>query len=752
MWSRLVVSRFIYSFPIQLMMLLIKKNHLLLLYWFILFGFITGWLSQRFGVPFLFLDPEYIGSVNFRSFLIMGFATGCFIMVFNVSSYIINSFRFPFIATLSRPFMKFTVNNFIVPFVFVLIYIFRIYNFQVYNEFQKPLDAMIDISGFLIGLIIIILFTLTYFFRTNTDIIKMFGVEASDASPDAPYAKHLTDKSEVTEKRRFRFRFMYAKQWRVDTYLTSFFRVKLVRHTEHYKKEMLDSVLRQNHLNAAVVEIIVFVLFILMGLFKEYSLFKIPAGASIILIFSMLLMLSSAFRFWLKSWSTTAFIALVLLINFLSRFGIFYPENRAYGLKYHNGNSVYSLSNLKSLNDSLEQKHDYNNTITILNNWRDKFTGKPKLIFVNCSGGGLRATMWAFRVMQTADSITHNQFMNCAELITGASGGMIGAAYYRELYLKQQLGLIHDYRSDKHLFDVSRDLLNPVAFSMTISDVFFNMQKFKEDGSVYSKDRAYAFEKQLSENTRSVFSKRLADYKFPEEKALIPMMLFTPTIVNDGRRLLMSPQPVSFLTYHSGDSTFNFDPTIDGVEYGKLFAQQDAFNIKFTTVLRMSSTFPYVLPAVTMPTEPSIHVMDAGIRDATGLKSSLKFLYVFREWIAANTSGVIFLDIRDSHRARPIEDKPRMTVFENIITPLGNIYGNLLTIQDYNQEESFQYAQSWFKGKLDYITVELPTKEQEISLSWHLTTREKNSIYTSIFLPQNVDALNKLKKLVIDVR
>ncbi len=731
------------------MMLLIKKNHLLLLYWFILFGFVTGWLSPRFGIPYLFLDPEYLGEVNFRSFFIMGFATGCFIMVYNVSSYIINGFRFPFIATLSRPFMKFTVNNFIVPTVFVLVYVYQIISFQIYNEFQSVGDALVDVSGFFVGLVLIMLFTLTYFFRTNKDIVKMFGMEASDTNPHAPFAEHLEKiLSEKREKRKFSFKMMYSKQWRVDTYLSNPVKVKLVRRTEHYKKEMLESVFRQNHLNAAIVEIIVFVVFILMGLFKEYPLFKIPAGASIILIFSMLLMLSSAFRFWLKSWSTSIFILLVLLINFFSRYGIFYPENRAYGLKYTNHKASYSLANLQSLSDTTTLRTDYESTIKILDNWRGKFNKKPKLIFINCSGGGLRATMWTFRVMQTADSLTKNQFMNSAELITGASGGMIGAAYYRELYLRQQLGLITDYRHNRHLFEISRDLLNPIAFSMTVSDLFLNIQKFKEDSSFYTKDRAYGFEKQLNENAHSAFSKRLNAYQSPEEKALIPMMIFSPTIVNDGRRLLISPQPISYLTHHSTDTVFDFDPTLDGIEFGRLFKGQNAANIKFTSVLRMNSTFPYILPAVTMPSEPATQVMDAGIRDNTGLKSSLKFLYVFREWLAENTSGVIFLDIRDSHRMRPIEDKPRMTVFENFITPLGNIYGNLLTIQDYNQEESFQYAESWFKGPLHYITVELPTKEQDISLSWHLTTREKNLVYNSVYLAQNQVELKKLVRIL----
>src|SRR4051812_43338420 len=102
---RLAIKRFFYSFPIQLVIVLMKANQILLLYWVILFGWIAGGLGKGYGFPFLFLDPEYMGNVGFRSFFLMGFTSGCFIMVFNISSYIINGSRFPFIATLARPFM-----------------------------------------------------------------------------------------------------------------------------------------------------------------------------------------------------------------------------------------------------------------------------------------------------------------------------------------------------------------------------------------------------------------------------------------------------------------------------------------------------------------------------------------------------------------------------------------------------------------------------------------------------------------------
>jgi hypothetical protein len=753
MTSSRTYKRFFYSFPIQLVIVLLKKNHLLVLYWVILFGWVTGSMSNTFGIPFLFLDPEYMGTVGFSSFFIMGFATGSFIMVYNISSYIVNGFRFPFIATLSRPFLKYSLNNFIVPLLFVVVYLGNIISFQVKSEYQSFWSILSQLVGFVIGLALIVMTTLTYFFRTNKDIILMFGMEYSDSNPDAPIAEHMATEADLRkskDKRKARAGHS-ARSWRVDTYLTKPYRVKLVRETAHYSQEMVESVFRQNHLNAAVIEIIVFGLFILMGLFKDFALFKIPAGASVLLIFSLFIMLSSAFRFWLKAWSASVFILLVLVINFISQFGFFYSDNKAYGMEYNKSIASYSIKNFESLNSAELVKKDYETTLAILERWKDKFIGssrKPKMIFVNCSGGGLRASIWTYRLMQVADSMTNYNFSRSTQLISGASGGMIGAAYYRELYFQDRLGLHKHINSRKNLFNIGKDLLNPIAFSVTVSDLFFNLQKFKEGETWFAKDRAYAFERQLSENTGFVLNKSLSSYKEPEAAGLIPMMIFTPTVVNDGRRLLISPQGMSYMTYHTNDSNFVFDNTIDEVEFGKLFAGQNAENIRFTSVLRMNATFPYILPAVSLPSEPIIHVMDAGIRDNTGLKTSLRFLYVFKDWIEQNTSGVIFVDIRDSHKERPIENKPQRKLIESIITPLGNIYGNLLTIQDYNQDEAYEYAKGWFHGKFDFIKFELPTKEQDISLSWHLTTREKDRVYNSVNLPDNVASFKELLRVM----
>jgi hypothetical protein len=65
-------------------------------------------MLSRLGFHYLFLDPEYFGKVTFFSFFLIGIALGGFIFVWNITSYILNSFRFPFLATFERPFLRYT--------------------------------------------------------------------------------------------------------------------------------------------------------------------------------------------------------------------------------------------------------------------------------------------------------------------------------------------------------------------------------------------------------------------------------------------------------------------------------------------------------------------------------------------------------------------------------------------------------------------------------------------------------------------
>lgn len=733
-------SRIVHSFPIQLVVMHFKKNQIMMLYWLLLLGFITETIARRFGIPFLFLDPEYMGYVGQRAFLIMGICMGAFIMAFNISSFILNSFRFPFLATLSRTFLKYTHNNFIIPLAFVLIYVYQIFTFQYYNQLKDISEILFNIGVFLAGIIIVIMATLRYFMVTNKDIYKLFGVEGADNDQTSPVGAYMIG--------------IKKQSWRVDTYLQFPFRVKLVRDTRHYQKYMLEQVFRQNHVNAAVIEIVVFLTFIILGLFRDNPVFRIPAGGSILLLFTMIIMLSGVFRYWLRAWANTAIIIFFIGLNFLSRFETFNPRNQAYGLNYKNANEPYTRENLeKQVNDSV-YNHDVAHTIKILNNWKSKWAEKgvekPKMILLNVSGGGLRSCVFTFRTMQMLDSTFNGNLMHHTAFISGSSGGMISASYYRELFLSQHDSLMkaNQNPSNRFLRNTGKDMLNSIAFSATVSDLFMNMQQFKDGEYSYVKDRAYAFEEQLNENTGKVLDKRIRDYYEPEYNAEIPMLIITPTIINDGRGLHISPQPVSYLLQPADLDNRRFDHVSNGVEFSRYFKNHDASNLKMLSALRMNSAFPYVMPAVSLPSEPAMEVMDAGIRDNYGIMNSIQFLYTFRTWITQNTSGVVFLQIRDTYKKAKVEDNSVKTIVEKLTAPMRNVSGNFIIMQDYTFDRYLQYAQSWFNGPLDFVIFQMPETEERVSLSWHLTEKEKHFLKNASLNPANRDALEKIKSLI----
>jgi hypothetical protein len=78
---------------------------------------------------------------------------------------------------------------------------------------------------------------------------------------------------------------------------------------------------------------------------------------------------------------------------------------------------------------------------------------KPPLVIVNTSGGGLRSTLWTLRCLQHADSLLGGGLMERTMLMTGSSGGLIGAAYYRQLFLAQEQGKDETDRNDPVLLE-----------------------------------------------------------------------------------------------------------------------------------------------------------------------------------------------------------------------------------------------------------------------------------------------------------
>lgn len=747
-----LLRRMVFFFPVQLFLVQLKKNHLLIFYWLLLFGFIFQKIAASYGIPYLFLNPEYLGKVNFLSFFIVGFALGGLIMAFNISSYMMNAFRFPFLATLSNPFPKFCLNNSLIPASLILAYSYKIFYFQVKSQFLPPANALLMVCGLWLGIALFIFLGLTYFFRTNKDLFKLFSVKTVDQDD----AKRVYSKVVMKQNMKWRSLNISERDWYVEVYLSSPLRLKLARSYAHYDKDMLLKVFKQNHSNAAIFEIVVLISLIVFGLFRDFPGFSIPAGASLMLIITMYLMATSAVYNYLRGWSKTIFYFLAIVINFSFALSMFNVKNSAYGLDYSH-RTRYHSSWADSTGNSYSSCHpDIINTLNILENWKKKNTPagadssyRPPMVLINASGGGIRAALWTFYSMQMLDSISEGALMRHTFMITGASGGMLGAAYFRELELMRQNHSGNNIYNLHYLNKISDDLLNPLVFAMTVNDLFLRFQKVNYGGRLYKKDRAWSFEEKFHQNTGYVLEKNLGDYAEPERLSKIPMMVFSPSILNDGRKLFISSQPVNYLCA-AIDSSFDGSRMMaDGVDYARLLGSHEPGKTRFSSVLRMSATFPVIMPTVSLPTYPEIEIADAGGRDNYGFETSARFLHVFREWISNNTSGVVILQIRDKYFRKTDTSKGNPTLYDAIAGPIGSLYNNLFVTQDFTNDALMRYVKTGLGCPLEVVRMELRNeKPDRISLSWHLTRKEKMKVISSMIFPDNYHAMMKVKEVL----
>ncbi|HNG84905.1 MAG TPA: hypothetical protein PLX94_10035 [Bacteroidia bacterium] len=708
------------SFPVQLVIMHVKKSQLLLVYWLILFACVTQNFGNRFGIPYLFLDPEYMGKVSWLAFFIIGICLGVFIMAYNISSYMLNSFRFPFLACLYKTFEKYCYNNAVLPVLFILTYIGGIYYFQLKNQLLPISIVTIQVIALLMGVGFVIFSTLKYFQHTNKDIYKLFGVATHDGDHDnVKFVSPIRDTKLKRQRRR---------GWKVETYLTFPFKLRLVRSTSHYKSFMLASVFRQNHINAAVLEMIIFLLFILLGLFRDYSVFRIPAGGSILLLFTMIIMIGGVFRYWLRGWAYTALVGLFILINFLSGLEVFNFKNKAYGLDYDGAQPEYSIPKMEEILSHYRLQKDYETGLVSLNNWKKKWNDagveKPKLVVLSVSGGGVRSALFTFNAMLELDSALNGQLLRYTQFISGSSGGLIGASYYRELFLRNKGSQKIFEKKETYLKNISKDVLNATAFSFIISDLFLNFQQFSYHGKTYLKDRAYAFEEQLNENTGHIMDKQLSEYYLPELKSEIPRLVICPTVVNDGRFIVISPLPSTYLLKSKNNSNFK-EAIPDGVDMMTFFEKQGAGNLRYLSALRMNATFPYIMPAAQMPSEPSFQVMDAGVRDNYGVQTSVRYLIAYRQWIKENTSGVVFVQIRDNNKYEQSKMRTIKSLWEKVMSPFKNLSSNFIVMQDYVNDSFSEYLKTIYGRQIRFIDLQMNQKEDRVSLSWHLTQKEK---------------------------
>jgi len=424
-----------------------------------------------------------------------------------------------------------------------------------------------------------------------------------------------------------------------------------------------------------------------------------------------------------------------------------------------------------------------NNTEVLLS-WKNVVGGrwkerKPKLVIVAVSGGGIRASVWTSVVLRKLEATLGSDFPYHIRLITGASGGMVAASYYATSLVPPSEAVLqggaatfadlHGTNIDDFVNRMAADQLDAVAGRMLFADLPGALSPFARKN-----DRGRTLEQtwiRWTGGTDSPLGRPLQSYAADERMGWRPSMVYTPMMVEDGRRLLISNLDMAFATRNVGGlliepSSRKIErPTIQGgdfdlsiheeddvfslsaVEFFRLFPEAHDFQV--TTAVRMSASFPWVSPAINLPTLPPRRVVDAAYYDNYGVNLAALWLSKMSSWLEANTSGVLVVQVRDkvSQGARTEIDFDRLGTADSVIdrlvwhggskvirpglqalsTPLIGLTNARQWTMAFRNDEQVDLQDLLFddqRGRDFFRTVvfECPV---DVSLNWKLTAREK---------------------------
>lgn len=731
-----------YFLPVQLLLLHFRKYQVLLAFWLILFFTVTGKLAAHFGASSLFLAPEYMGDTSFISMFLLGGAMCVFIMTWHITTFIIHSTRIPYMGATRHAFVLYSLNNSVIPVAFLAFYSVYSVHYQLAEEHMQAKTVLLLQSGFYLGLIVIIIISFAYFFRVSRDFFKTLLSRITNPArirEIIPYDS-LDFEKDIIPSRSF---------------ITGKLRISKSTDLPPYQPRVMYTILRRHHRNVIFAALISYILLLLMGVFMEEPLLRVPAGSGFLLLFSIIMGVVGAFKYFLRSWEAIGWIIFVVLLTQMVKYQFFDLRSIAYGLNYHLPQSeqpAYRYSNLHRLFNSKRFFEEQKLEEARLQLWRNRVaTGhdNPPLVVVTVSGGGARAAYWSFRALQYADSVTHGKLFQNTVFITGASGGMIGAAYWRSVHDACQQGLLKDPYASAYQENIGKDLLNSIIFSLASVDMISPFNRVHVGGYSYTRDRGYAMEQEMGRNTDGLLDKNIGFFKARESNSTIPVLAVLGTIVNDGRRVMISNQPSCYLTQPEY-SVHDEQPAIDVIDFCTFFANQHPDNLRLTSALRMNATFPFVLPVVKLPSQPSMDIMDAGLSDNFGNEIASRYLFAMRNWLIKNTSNIIFLEIRDTRESGVTSYTSQSSLGTQLFDPLFVIQNKWEAFQSYSQGYLKQMAPYSLDGKLRFLTLQyVPADTKRAAeLNFHLTRKEKEDIYKSIFNKVNLTVIDSLESIL----
>ena len=445
-----------------------------------------------------------------------------------------------------------------------------------------------------------------------------------------------------------------------------------------------DTHINRLHDTAAIIAVVsTFVLFVFIAIPAWNDLWHIDSAATHLCILAMLLSHGLGFAIF-RIRTGGAWFGLQLFVVAVAVFLIFGPEHQIRGLspiiqseavgsRLHVNQALEnSMSRLRANEKGADEKGASDDKFDEKNN-RHHQARRP-LVVVSVSGGGIRAQIWALASLCVLDRTLPDFARNCY-LITGASGGMVGATQFVSSLRKEEKLRNEDYV--RMLGGASRDALTRTFEALVLNDIVGAVPRSFGAGIW---DRGRVLEEQWTENIRGaddskLFEKLLYDFA-SEEKNLqfeppdgwLPVLLYAPAIAEDGRRLIICNQQIGELVTNRAEHFWDQQEqpllSIDSIHL-KDIDPGGWKGITLATAARLNANFPFVVasPQIAMaPQTPAwhnlrrkvgpLHIMDGGYYDNYGINLAARWLRRHVGDIKKRHSRVLFIQIVSNARNR----------------------------------------------------------------------------------------------------
>jgi hypothetical protein len=347
---------------------------------------------------------------------------------------------------------------------------------------------------------------------------------------------------------------------------------------------------------------------------------------------------------------------------------------------------------------------------------------KPTMVVVAASGGGISASMWTARVLTALSNPKEKDgigpdFARSIALISSASGGGVGAAYFVDAYDpdtsfdEANLGRVLTAAGDSSLSDT--------AYAIAYHDV--SRVLLPVGGG--SRDRGWALEH--SWNRWLTHHPTLGGWRKGVQDGWRPTHIFNVTIAETGEPLLLGPFDCPTGTCATPDTEWRAQSLSN--LYG------GGCDLEVATAARLSATFPWVTPVSRAPVWASRgeHMADGGYYDNFGVVAAIEWLTNVhaRRPLSELVEKVIFVQIRASKDERRVENREEPWLYA--------VFGPLLTLSNVRTTSQRNHNDAELIGlkssfAMQRVPVPLETVEfeldQEAPLSWHLTDAEKRVI------------------------